>query len=322
MPFVYGPVPSWRLGRSLGIDVLLPPKTCTFDCVYCQLGRTVKMVSAPEDLKDRAEVDVVLQSLRVALEDIPLRSIDYVTFSGFGEPTLNLMLGRMIDGVRKLIKDIPIAVLTNASLVSRKDVRMNLSRADLVVAKLDAPNQEVFEAVNRPAKDLTLSSIVKGLRLLRQEMNGLLALQIMLFHSSCGLDNLGESSIEGLARLSSTIKPDEVQINTPTRPPSEKFVLPLRAGELKRVSQRFREVFPGVHVVVRSSPRRSRPVKERKVNEEEILELLKRRPCRLIDLAKAFGTDESTVASLIDRLIASHKIIAVGLRYGIYYKAT
>jgi len=87
----YGPVPSWLLGRSLGIDVLLPPKTCTFDCVYCQLGRTVKMFSAPEDLKDRVEVNVVLQSLRVALENIPSRSLDHATFSGFGEPTLNLI---------------------------------------------------------------------------------------------------------------------------------------------------------------------------------------------------------------------------------------
>jgi wyosine [tRNA(Phe)-imidazoG37] synthetase (radical SAM superfamily) len=310
------------LGRSLGVDILFPPKTCTFDCVYCQLGSTVKKVSAPEDLKDRMDVNTILQDLRAAFKTIPLQSLDYVTFSGSGEPTLNLMLGRMIDGVRKSTKNIPIAVLTNASLVSRKDVRMNLSRADLVVAKLDAPDQDVFEAVNRPAKNLTLSSIVEGLKLLRQEINGRLALQIMLFHSSHGLDNSGESSIEGLTRLSSAIKPDEVQINTPTRPPSEKFVLPLRAGEVEQISKRFRKALPDVHIVMKSSPRQSRPAKERRVDEEEILELLKRRPCRLVDVVEALGLDKSTVVMLIKRLEVSSKIIAVALRGDIYYKAT
>ncbi|MEM3733896.1 MAG: radical SAM protein [Nitrososphaerales archaeon] len=322
MRFIYGPVSSWRLGRSLGIDVLLPPKTCTFDCVYCQLGSTVKKVSAPEDLEGYVEVDAVLEDLRAALVNIPKRSLDYVTFSGSGEPTLNIMLGRMIEAMGKLNEGIPIAVLTNSSLVSREDVRMNLSKADLVVAKLDAPYQELFEVINRPAKNLTLSSIVEGLKLLRAQMNGRLALQIMLFHSSKVSSNTDENSIEALARLSSAIKPDEVQINTPTRPPSEKFVKPLEEEELERIAQRFKEALPSVHVVARSSPRLPRSTIERKFSAGDVLELLKRRPCRLIDVAEAFGTDENGVSPFIDRLTASHKIIAVRQSDGIYYKAT
>jgi len=320
MPSIYGPVPSWRLGRSLGIDVLFPPKTCTFDCVYCQLGPTVKKISGPEELEGYVKVETVLQDLRAALETIPLRSLDYITFSGSGEPTLNPMLGKMIDAMKSLTNGVPIAVLTNASLVSRKDVRMNLCKADLVVAKLDAPKQELFEAVNRPAKNITLSSIVKGLKLLREEMNGRLALQIMLFHSSQGLGNEGSS--EALAQLSSTIKPDEVQLNTPTRPPSEKFVLPLRAEELEQASQKFREMLPSADVVIRSSPRQSAPAEKRRIDEEGILEMLKRRPCRLIDVVEAFGTNESKVRPLIEKLVTSRRIIAVQLGDDIYYEAT
>jgi len=319
MSSVYGPVPSWRLGRSLGIDVLLSPKTCTFDCVYCQLGPTVKKVSGPEDLEGYVKVETVLQDLRAALETIPLRSLDYITFSGSGEPTLNPMLGKMIDALKSLTKGVPIAVLTNASLVSRKDVRINLCKADLVVAKLDAPNQELFEAVNRPAKNITLSSIIEGLKLLREEMDGRLALQIMLFHSSQGASN--EGSIEALAQVASMIKPDEVQLNTPTRPPSEKFVLPLGAEELERIAQKFREMLPTTHTVVRSSPRQSAPVEKCRVDEEEILEVLKRRPCRLIDVAKAFGVDESKVKPFIEKLVTSRKVVALQLGYDIYYEA-
>ncbi len=319
MPSVYGPVPSWRLGRSLGIDVLLPPKTCTFDCVYCQLGPTIKKVSGPEELEGCVEVKTVLQDLRAALETIPLRSLDYITFSGSGEPSLNPMLGRMIDEMRSLTNGVPISVLTNASLVSRKDVRVNLCKADLVVAKLDAPNQQLFEAVNRPAKTITLSSIIEGLKLLREEMNGRLALQIMLFHSFQGPSK--EDSIEALAQAASMIKPDEVQLNTPTRPPSEKFVLPLGAEELERISQKFREMLPTAHILIRSSPKQSAPAEKRRIDEEEILEVLKRRPCRLIDVAKAFGADESHVRPIIEKLVTSRKVIAIQVSDDIYYKA-
>jgi wyosine [tRNA(Phe)-imidazoG37] synthetase (radical SAM superfamily) len=116
------------------------------------------------------------------------------------------------------------------------------------------------------------------------------------------------------------IKPDEVQLNTPTRPPSEEFVLPLGAEALERIAQKFREMLPTTHIVVRSSPRQSAPVEKCKVDEEEILGVLERKPCRLIDIAEAFGVDESKVRPFIEKLVASRRIVAVQLGYDIYYK--
>jgi wyosine [tRNA(Phe)-imidazoG37] synthetase (radical SAM superfamily) len=225
VPTIYGPVPSWRLGRSLGIDPLLPPKTCTFDCIYCQLGTTVNKISGPESLKARVEVSKVLEDLERALRNIALESIDYVTFSGTGEPKLNLELGKMIVQVKKIVGKIPVAVLTNASLVNFRNVRKNLAKADLIVAKLDAPNYRLFETINRPAKGLALDTIVEGLKALRREVHGKLALQIMFIESIDGTKyNTQPSDVEAIIKLAGAISPDEVEVNTPTRPPSEPYV--------------------------------------------------------------------------------------------------
>lgn len=166
MSTIYGPVLSWRLGRSLGIDVVPPPKTCTFDCVDRQLGRTLRKVSGPVEGQVRREE--LLRDMRRTLDLLDPRSIDYVTFSGSGEPTLNLKLGDMIEDLRNLV-DKPVAVLTNSSLVDNEVVRRSLAKADLVVAKLDAPNQSLLEDINRPAKGILHKNIVDGLVKVRGE---------------------------------------------------------------------------------------------------------------------------------------------------------
>ena len=148
MNIVYGPVPSWRLGRSLGIDLVSAQgKTCTFDCVYCQLGRTTCST-------DQRQVFVETEQLQAELATLPPIEIDYVTFSGTGEPTLaaNLCEALRLVGEWSAPRGLPTAVLTNASLLSRPDVRRDLAHADLVVAKLDAPNEALFQVINRPSR--------------------------------------------------------------------------------------------------------------------------------------------------------------------------
>jgi len=219
---VYGPVPSWRLGRSLGVD-LTPGdvKTCSFDCIYCQLGRTAR------PLAERTRF-VSLETLAAELEAAAGVGADYVTFSGMGEPTLAANLGDAIRLARATL-GLPVAVLTNSSLMTRKDVREDLACADVVVAKLDAPNQQLFERINRPLVDLSLQNIVQAIGLFRAEHRSKLALDMMFVRANKGL-------AAEMAALAGRLAPDEVQINTPLRPCA---VAPLTPDELAAIRAEF-----------------------------------------------------------------------------------
>ena len=222
---IYGPIPSWRLGRSLGIDLLSTRgKTCSFDCLYCQLGRTV------HPLAQRREF-VPLARLVSELERIGPVQADYATFSGVGEPTLAGNLGDAIDTARRILR-LPIAVLTNSSLMPDEGVRRDLARADMVVVKLDAPAEDMFRLVNRPTGPYSLDEILKGIKLFRGQGKGLLALQMMFIRENRGCAAL-------MAKLAEDISPDEVQINTPLR---ECAVDPLPPEELAAIKDEFRRL--------------------------------------------------------------------------------
>jgi wyosine [tRNA(Phe)-imidazoG37] synthetase (radical SAM superfamily) len=226
---IYGPVPSWRLGRSLGIDLLSTrEKTCSFDCVYCQLGKTVH----PEvERKEFVSLDSLGRELKTA-EGI---AADYATFSGMGEPSLASNLGEAIKLVKSALK-LPVAVLTNSSLIPREDVRRELALADVVVAKVDAPTEELFRKINRPIRSQTLAEILKALQLFRETYHGKLAIQMMFFGANRGY-------AADMAKTAGPLSPDEVQINTPLRPCG---VTPLSAEEvaaIEREFSNFRNVF-------------------------------------------------------------------------------
>ena len=153
---IYGPVPSWRLGRSLGVDILSTKgKTCCFDCIYCQLGRTVYPLTGRKEFVSLAELAKELEAVKGV-------AADYVTFSGVGEPTLASNLGEAIR-LAKSVLALPLAVLTNSSLMTREDVRKELILADVVVAKVDAPDEELFQQINRPIIRQTLYEVLKAL---------------------------------------------------------------------------------------------------------------------------------------------------------------
>ena len=233
---LYGPVPSWRLGRSLGVD-LLPAggKTCSFDCIYCQLGRTARRLTA------RAEF-IAMNDLARELEAARKVAADYVTFSGMGEPTLASNLG---DALRLAgdVLGLPSAVLTNSSLMAREDVRRDLACADVVVAKLDAPDERLFRRINRPVAPFSLAEIVEAIGLFRATYKGKLALQIMFVEAN-------RDAADRLAAIASRLSPDEIQINTPLRPCPVK---PLTAEEVAAIREEFHE-FPNV-VSVYDAPR-------------------------------------------------------------------
>ena len=289
MSIVYGPVPSWRLGRSLGIDPILPPKTCTFDCIYCQLGRTINKVSSPLETY-RVDENSLRKELLQKLNEVDIKSINVVTFSGSGEPTLNPHLGNMIKCVKDLIPEIPVAVLTNSSLLHIDAVRKSLSNADIVVAKLDAGDQETFVLINRPASGIpNIREIIKNLRIFKESFSGVLAIQIMLVEISEGeKTNVDPDALNAIIEAVRIIDPDEVQVNTPTRPPSEHYVLPVKESIIAQVKEKFESM--GIKNVLAIGIKERTPIfrkvlmKEVEMAEREILELLKRRPCRVIDI--------------------------------------
>ena len=218
---IYGPVPSWRLGRSLGIDLLSRPKTCSFDCIYCQLGPTRHQVTWRDEFVPTSRVVCELEAL-------PALQVDFITFSGMGEPTLAANLGDAIVQVKRRLPW-PVAVLTNSSLLTEPGVRGELCLADLVVAKLDAPDEELFRKVNRPAGSIGFQLVLENLRRLRAEYRGRLAIQVML----CQENRNHASQIAEVVRA---LRPDEVQLNTPLRPSPTP---PLSEKEMRQIKQAF-----------------------------------------------------------------------------------
>jgi wyosine [tRNA(Phe)-imidazoG37] synthetase (radical SAM superfamily) len=215
MKHVFGPVPSRRLGRSLGIDPV-PLKTCNYSCVYCQLGRTKPLTNKR---KAFFSVSEIMAEVATTLDHSGSDSIDWVTFVGSGETTLNSRLGSLIR-FAKSISDLPVAVITNGSLLHLPEVREDLSAADAVLPSLDAGNDRLYARINRPHHDFSFAQNIDGLIQFRREFEGRLWLEVMLL----GSVNDSPEAIFDIAEVLAKVEPDEIHISTPTRPPAEPWV--------------------------------------------------------------------------------------------------
>jgi wyosine [tRNA(Phe)-imidazoG37] synthetase (radical SAM superfamily) len=298
LKYVFGPVPSRRLGRSLGID-LVPYKTCTFDCIYCDVGRTThKTISrqlfvSPEDIQRELEPTLSI------LDKKP----DYVTLSGSGEPTLNNNIGEIIQKVKE-VTSIPIAVLTNGSLLSLKEVRKDLLQADLLLPSLDAITPALFEYINRPHQSLKIEEIISGLIQFRKQYRGQIWLEVLF----CRGVNDGKEEIEKLKEVIERIEPDRVQLNTSVRPPAEDFAFPLTLGQLEEIRERL-----GDKAEIISEFGAPLGEEFNSVKDTEILNLIKRRPCTTEDISKALGLRIDEVVKHLDYLTKTGAI-----RYRMY----
>jgi len=219
--YIYGPVHSWRLGVSLGIDPLSTEgKTCNLDCVYCQLGNT-------SALTNERKVYVPTEALVAEIKATPAgEPIDYYTFSGRGEPTLAKNLGEMVRAVKSLGKG-KVAVITNSVLIDQKDVQEDLASADFVLAKLDACDKESFARVNQAVAGADFDAILAGIKTFRSRYHGRLALQLMFMDAN-------KESAQRIADLVRPIGADEIEINTPLRPCAVKPLSPLELQEIKQ----------------------------------------------------------------------------------------
>lgn len=285
--FTYGPVPSRRLGMSLGVDIV-PPKICTLDCVYCQLGRTTKSSITREDFVD---IDAVLAEIKAKL-DAGLRA-DYITLGGSGEPTLNSRLGDLIDGIRKLT-DIPVAILTNGTLFYRQDVRSECAKADMVAPSLDAGDEATFEAVNRPNRDITIEKLVSGLEQFRKEYSGQIWLEVFLI---AGV-NTDAEQVELIKGLIERIRPDKVHLNTAVRPPAEPNVRAVPREVLDRIARQI----GGVCEVIGEAPAGLSDRHEIRA-EADVVSVLKRRPCTIEDICAGLGITRHEAAKHVGRLL-------------------
>lgn len=215
MTYVYGPVPSRRLGQSLGVDPI-PFKTCNYNCVYCQLGRTKPVTNERRDFFSPEEI---LAQVRDALERHQPGEIDYITFVGQGEPTLCASLGWLIRQV-KAMTNLPVAVITNGALLYQADVRAELAAADVVMPTLDAADQTTFRRINRPWPHFRIANIIEGMAIFREMFHGQFWMEVMLVKRL----NDDEATLLGIRDALARINPDRIQINVPIRPPAEAWV--------------------------------------------------------------------------------------------------
>ena len=304
---LFGPVPSRRLGISLGVD-LVPMKTCTLNCIYCECGNTSLLT-----LKRKEYVS--FESVKRELTHYFANHIlpDYITFSGSGEPTLNSKLGDVIHFLRDLAPDIPVAVLTNGTLFSQKQVRTDVKDASVVIPSLDAATETIFRKINRPPLHLRLDTTIDGLIRFRKEYTGKIWLEIFIVPGM----NDTDQELTALKHAIEKIKPDQVQLNTLDRPGTVSTLRPATREELKRVLDSFQMENAAI---IADPPDHKGLFTYRKDTESAILGTIARRPCTSRDLSEILGLKIHDVDKYLASLVADKKIQAVKQKRGFFYQ--
>lgn len=305
MSYFYGPVPSRRLGFSLGVDVT-PHKTCTFNCVYCHVGKTTRQSSRRFQYINYAEFSRQLTAIVAARP-----RIDWITFSGSGEPTLHKDLDRIIAVIKKITHTAyPVCVITNSSLLYRADVRRQLRQADLIIPSLDALTQEQFEKINRPRGHMPVRRIIEGIEALRREYTGRIWLEVML------LKGVNDTACfaRKLKALLPRLKPDKLQLNIPQRPHWGGAQVPSRAA-----CERFVRIVGTCVEIIK--PAVMRGIQRGGIDNQRIIEYVRRRPATVQDLVCAYGVSARTIEQALAGLARQKKITYCSQSGTAYIKA-
>ncbi len=285
--YIFGPVPSRRLGRSLGVDIV-PFKFCPLDCVYCQLGRTTDKVVAR---KDYAPIDEVITELKQRLDEGI--EADFVTISGSGEPTLHSKLGELIDRIRKITK-IPIAILTNSVLFNDPSVRADCRKADVVLPSLDAADQHTFERINRPCANISIENVISGLCRFRDEFSGQIWLEVFIVDGI----NTAPQQIADIHSAIDRVRPDKVQLNTAVRPTADADVKGVTRDRLEQIASALGD--KAEVIADFSTGRIDRHIAR---SAEDILDMLRRRPCSMEDICHGLAMPPNEVIKHIEILL-------------------
>ena len=295
---IFGPVKSRRLGRSLGIE-LVPKKVCTMNCIYCEVGKTTHLTL---ERKEYYPWDLIEKSILQAkeMED----TFDVLTFTGSGEPSLNIHFEKALRLAKKIIKK-PIAVLTNATLLNISSIRSALAEVDIVLPSLDAGNPETFKKINQPHPKIELKTIIENLKKLRNEMKGEMWLEILFVKGI----NDSEEDLKDLKLAVDYINPHKVQLNTVVRPPAYKEAKPLSFEKLKEFAEFLGEK---VEIIIEKE-RLEKVIKTFKDLEKEkiremIFDYIKRRPSTIEELSLAFKIEKETVENILKIFISEGKV--------------
>ena len=304
--YLFGPVPSRRLGISLGVDVV-PMKTCSLNCIYCECGKSTHLTL---ERKEYVPFAAVKKELLFYFANNPRP--DYLTFSGSGEPTLNSRIGNMLDFITNHIQDIPVALLTNGTLFSHKPVREEIKAATVIIPSLDAATGKIFRKINRPAPDLNVDQIIEGLIQLRKEYSGKIWLEIFIVP---GVNDTDEE-LNALKQAIHKIEPDQVQLNTLDRPGPVSTVRAATRKELENIINFWQ--LENVSIIA-DVPERKTLLAYRKDTESAILGTIARRPCTLKDLSEILGLQTNELSRYLDALHLKKKINVVKQKRGLFY---
>jgi len=304
---LFGPVPSRRLGMSLGID-LIPHKICTLNCIYCECGTSTTLTN---ERKEYVPVEEVYSELRDFFSNNP--DPDHLTFSGTGEPTLHSHIGEVIAFVKDLRPGIPVAVLTNGTLFGDAEVRAELMQANLVLPSLDAATDMSLRRVNRPQRKLKATDYVDGLVHFSKQFNGEIWLEILILPGY----NDGEENLNALKEAILKINPGRIQLNTLDRPGTVEGLLPAPMSQLQEIATFF-----GVkQVEIIAPPEERRHVKPYRSDvESAILETISRRPCTVADLEKMLGLHTHEIKKYLGVLVESGKVETLEEERGFFYQ--
>ncbi len=305
--YLFGPVPSRRLGMSLGID-LVTHKICSMNCVYCESGLTTNLTI---ERKEYVPVDKVIKELKHFLLHNP--SPDYLTFSGSGEPTLNSGIGRVLKFIKSNYP-IPIAVLTNGTLLSNKQVRTELLNADIVIPSLDAVSDSSFRKIDRAFHKINIKEYIQGLVDFRNEFSGKINLEVFILPGYN--DNI--YNLELLKKAFLRINPDTIQLNTLDRPGTIDNLRSASISELQSIANFWN--LQNI-TIISSSINKKNIVSCREDLETAILETIRRRPCTREDIIIILGKQEKNINKYLVKLEKEHKITTIKQTRGLFYKA-
>ncbi len=306
--YIFGPVPSRRLGMSLGVD-LVPRKVCSLNCLYCEVGATTKLTTKRMEY---VPFDKVIKEMTEYLEHSAVMP-DYITLSGYGEPLLNSRAGDVINFIKDNYAHLKVAVLTNGTLLSDKKVRSELLNADVVLPSFDAASDNAFTQLNRPQKNLNMEDHINGLIQFRKEFKGKMWLEAFILPGY----NDNENDIEALKIAIAAINPDRLQINTLDRPGTIEGIRPASYNELQAIKNKL--AFHNTDIIA-ATPVKQENKTYRKDTENAILDTIARRPCTIQDLRALLGLHLQEIHKYLEVLENKEKITTEFGERGMFYR--